>query len=376
MKQRVELALRELQQPSTQFSPQETTDPGPAATDPGPRPNPFGGETTSSTTARPSTSGGSLWKSELKTEKRIECIKALAAFGRAGKGKEAAEAILDVAAEYEFSPNPDGFGGDDSPESNLKDRIMEELTDYPKHLSERDWLPVLQERLTKEPEKYQGLTVQMLPRLFTSNASVKPILSALQKSDDQAVRQAALATIVMSQEVYSDDEKNELIKTVLAEEPVTAIRVLDQRLLDYASIEQAVEYLLSEDAQLQLAARQAVRLFFDKKKGPELAELLLTILNDKNREQDKLATVRALAALRFQANAAEPAFTAIIESTDDEELMLAAAFAREMVTLDRGIMRTSTTPESMTAIRVSNAGPSMNATNRNSWKHFRPKIPK
>lgn len=40
-----------------------------------------------------------FWKTELKTENRIECIKALAAFGRAGKGKEAVEAILEVVKE-------------------------------------------------------------------------------------------------------------------------------------------------------------------------------------------------------------------------------------------------------------------------------------
>src|SRR5690606_35304478 len=43
------------------------------------------------------------WKHELSTEKRIEAVKALAAFGRAGYAKEAAETILDVAGEYDLS---------------------------------------------------------------------------------------------------------------------------------------------------------------------------------------------------------------------------------------------------------------------------------
>jgi beta-lactamase regulating signal transducer with metallopeptidase domain len=297
-----------------------------------------------------------LWKSELKTEKRTECIRALAAFGRAGQGKEAAEAILDVAAEYDYSPDPNGIR-DDSAEGKLKERIMDELTAYQKRLPERDWLPVLKERLGKEPAKYKGLTAQMLPRLFTTDPIVKPILKQLQQSEDQAIRQAALSTIFISQQVYSEEETDNLIQAVLAEEPVTAIRVLDQRLLNHVSIEQAVGFLLSENEEVQLATRKAMRLFFDEEKGPQLAKELLAVLNDTNRQQNHLAAVRALAALRFHAKAAEPALTRIIESTKDEELMVAAVFAREMVTLERNHSRSTITNESKDAIKKSNRWP-------------------
>ena len=43
-----------------------------------------------------------LWKTELRTEKRTEAIKALATFGANGYGKEAAEAILEVAGQYDW----------------------------------------------------------------------------------------------------------------------------------------------------------------------------------------------------------------------------------------------------------------------------------
>jgi hypothetical protein len=52
-----------------------------------------------------------LWKTELKTENRTECIRALAAFGRAGKGKEAAEAILEIVKEYDWRFIGDGSLG-------------------------------------------------------------------------------------------------------------------------------------------------------------------------------------------------------------------------------------------------------------------------
>jgi beta-lactamase regulating signal transducer with metallopeptidase domain len=43
-----------------------------------------------------------MLQSELKSEKRIECLDALAAFGRAGKGDAVADAILTVAGEFDW----------------------------------------------------------------------------------------------------------------------------------------------------------------------------------------------------------------------------------------------------------------------------------
>src|SRR5262249_13144510 len=147
----------------------------------------------------------------------------------------------------------------------LKESILEVLTNYGNHLPVSDWLPVLQLRLNKDAPSYRGFASQVLPRLVTSDKSVKPILLALQQSEDRAIRQAVLSAILSSQEVYTDEEKNQLIRSVLEKEPVAAIRVLDQRLLDYVSVVQAVEFLLSEDAEIQLATRQAFSLLEKEK---------------------------------------------------------------------------------------------------------------
>jgi len=42
------------------------------------------------------------WQTELSTEKRLEVVKALAAFGANGYGKEAAEAIVEIAGQYDW----------------------------------------------------------------------------------------------------------------------------------------------------------------------------------------------------------------------------------------------------------------------------------
>ncbi len=53
----------------------------------------------------------SLWQTELKPDGRAEAVEALAAFGHAGHGLEAAEAILDIAAQYNSPQNRASTGG-------------------------------------------------------------------------------------------------------------------------------------------------------------------------------------------------------------------------------------------------------------------------
>ena len=63
------------------------------------------------------------WQTELSTDKRIEAVKALAAFPDAlGYGKESAIAILDVAGEYDFNTiESDGEG-------KLKEAVLDQLS--------------------------------------------------------------------------------------------------------------------------------------------------------------------------------------------------------------------------------------------------------
>jgi hypothetical protein len=51
------------------------------------------------------------WQTELSLEKRLEVVKALAAFGASGRGQEAAEAILDVANQLDWSHIHDSAKG-------------------------------------------------------------------------------------------------------------------------------------------------------------------------------------------------------------------------------------------------------------------------
>ena len=82
----------------------------------------------------------SAWQTELSTEKRLEGIKALAAFGGAGFGKEASAAILDVAGEYDFLV----LEGNQDPEGKLKETVLAELApEYPAPKLATFWVPDL-----------------------------------------------------------------------------------------------------------------------------------------------------------------------------------------------------------------------------------------
>lgn len=137
----------------------------------------------------------SLWKNELKTEKRIEAIRAMAAFASAGYGKEAAEALLDVAEQYDF------YIFDGSTESKLKEKVLEILctsNDY--RIDAELWLPSLLERYRQDPEKVKWLAYQAVSRLRApSESETRKQLLALARGEDENLRSAAVSALTWSQ---------------------------------------------------------------------------------------------------------------------------------------------------------------------------------
>ena len=62
------------------------------------------------------------WQTELSLEKRLEVVKAPAAFGASGQGREAAQTILEVAGQLDWSSI------DDSSAGQLKQACVDVLT--------------------------------------------------------------------------------------------------------------------------------------------------------------------------------------------------------------------------------------------------------
>ncbi len=115
-----------------------------------------------------------LWRTELKTERRTEAIRALAAFGRAGYGKEATEAILEVVKEYDWTFI------DGSPVGNLKNTLLsaftglepEMLTVDPIQLD--DWLPVLKDAILSDDKRVIAFAGYVFPLSLRTIFHLKP----------------------------------------------------------------------------------------------------------------------------------------------------------------------------------------------------------
>ena len=87
-----------------------------------------------------------VWKTELSTSKRVEAVKALAAFGANGYEKEAAESILDVASTYDF----DSSGTDPEFSSAVQDALISKVP-------VKEWRPLLRNRYDQNPKKWATL---------------------------------------------------------------------------------------------------------------------------------------------------------------------------------------------------------------------------
>ena len=128
------------------------------------------------------------WQTELSSEKRTEAVNALAAFARAGFGKEAVDAILDVAGEYDFQTI------DGTAEGKLKQTVIAELVTNQRNAPlAKYWLPEIIARTEKEPVKWKWLASQLISQLRTDDEAVLKELRALAASDKSPLRSDALA---------------------------------------------------------------------------------------------------------------------------------------------------------------------------------------
>ncbi|MAT71782.1 MAG: hypothetical protein CMJ58_19920 [Planctomycetaceae bacterium] len=203
------------------------------------------------------------WRYELKTDRRIEAIDALAAFARAGQGREAVEAILDVAAEYDFA----GFWSEKSSEGMLKSRLVALLTSTDQsRVAEQIWLPVLLERFAQDGEKWGPLAFYLLDRLETDDAQLlKSLLDiACDHEADLQLRVCALGALGRSREngtafdqLHPDDALLALARDPAEDESVrlNAAFLLDQTGRHRDAIHEIVgAFVASDDARLATAA--------------------------------------------------------------------------------------------------------------------------
>jgi len=257
-----------------------------------------------------------VWQTELSTEKRLQAIKALAAFGRAGYGKEATETILDVAGEYDFYI----LEGKESPEGALKETVLDELAPYyrPAKLA-KYWVPEISVRLQQDPDKWRSLTAQLLSRLNTQDPEAVSKLYELATTGPDVTRRMALYALVNSErraqpraEITERTRKliDEALNSQNKEVTMSAFSLLfdtsnfgmggggmggaEKPALFYRPA--LLPLMLDTNDEIRRRARQVMSSISEKDSG-DAVKYLLDALNDKSHERDRLEVVRGLAAI-------------------------------------------------------------------------------
>jgi len=285
-----------------------------------------------------------LWKTELNTEYRIECIKALVAFGRAGMGKEATKAILDVIEQYNF------YAMDSVDEDSFRTAVWEALaSSESRRLPESFWLPALFERYEKDPDRYQELLVWLLSNLRGADGEVRQELLGLTNSEDPQVRAAAYRSIALSSEDRSDPEVRKVLSKAMAESnPEIVKRVLSVLTYPY-TLEDArpggktvlylpgiASHLIDDDESLRRKSRKLIS-YFSPKQATSLTDKLIGIIQNKSLAKKHLYAIRALAILGENAKGAESTLNELIAESDAATIV-AAAVALDQVHISNQLL--------------------------------------
>lgn len=295
-----------------------------------------------------------VWKNELSTEKRIEAVRALGAFGRAGYGKQAAETILDVASQYNFLY----LEGNETREGRLQSAVFEELTpEYRDHTLAKYWLPDLVDRLKKDPQKWKDLAAMLMYRLRTDDPVLIATLQSLAESGPGEVRGDALGTLVaLSRErtpgPQLDDKTQTLVDSALRSQDSELVRSALGQLPYYKDSNRGggrfgsstlpqllyrpamVSALFDPNEDVRRYARSLLQ-YIDQKDAPDLINQLVAVLADDSRAHDHIEAVRAVAAIGGRAPDAIKAakvprlLMGLCQNSKDKELILASLVALE-----------------------------------------------
>jgi hypothetical protein len=242
-----------------------------------------------------------LWTTELKTERRIECIKALAAFGRAGRGQEASEAILDVAAEFDFG-NFEGSSAQD-----LKQAITQVLGGV-EGIEGQYWLPQLMERLKSDPAKWNSFAEWVLQD--ARGKDVVPYLKQLARDPSLSVyaRAGAIAGLASQQDIADDAESMTMVREVLTGDDPKMIPALISN-LNFTRLDlfpEQAELFIHKNDQIRNAAWGQLQRSFNPAQGVPFLELFLAVIDDPTRKEDHARAIEAIGLLNSRfANIAE-----------------------------------------------------------------------
>jgi beta-lactamase regulating signal transducer with metallopeptidase domain len=234
-----------------------------------------------------------MWRSELKTEKRTECIKALAAFARVGMGPDAAESVLEVAGEYNFGDSNSG------PVLELKNAIKEVLVSGDGIPAEY-WLPLLVERLKQDPEQWGSMASWVLRDVRSKNPEVLKLLISIVADQNikSSLRRGALENIVNQLDTGNKEAEKVVRDALTSGDPMLALSALSQ--LNYTRLDQfpeQLDLLFSDDKNIRRQSHNWLDRVNNSPHTGLATERLLTISKDKERGEERGVALLALAEI-------------------------------------------------------------------------------
>jgi hypothetical protein len=273
------------------------------------------------------------WRTELSTEKRIEAVKALAAFGANGYGHEAAEAVLEIARQYDWQripgQNPNKF----------QNAVLDAFyggNDTIQVIPANDWFPLVLEGIKSGDTSVQQPARRILRnfnRLRGNAQFATDSLLELTRSEDPSLREDALTALTPLDRRHENPKIVARLQELLASGD--ARQILD--VLEYVASSSAPlpfdasHVLFHRDEQVQLQARRVIRNLRPQQ-DKDMSEYLLEILADPSRIDDREASVRALGSLGPDAAAAYPELEKImLDRHQPMPLRVAAIKAMERI---------------------------------------------
>jgi beta-lactamase regulating signal transducer with metallopeptidase domain/thiol-disulfide isomerase/thioredoxin len=302
-----------------------------------------------------------IWQTELSLERRLEVVKALAAFGASGRGKEAAQAILDVANQLDWTAVD--FN---APSGKLKQGCIDAFTTGQStegyRIPVKDWWPLVVPIYENSPEK-STIVTYLSYQLPAGEKELIPKLLALSQKGE-GTRNLALSGLKAVDPQLQDDRVVLRLRELLmkpSEPPAQLQSAINQLLytdhygarggmgggmggpvLSLRWVPELQAMLFHPDVEVRQTARFAVS-HIQKKDAAPLVEYLIHIIDTQGSGRQRREAIRALGALGPHAAPAEDKLLAIAhERTDPSRFVAAAALMGiQQESLDLGMGRQS-----------------------------------
>jgi hypothetical protein len=263
------------------------------------------------------------WKTELSTNKRVEAVKALAAFGANGHGKDAAQAILEVAGQYDWT----SIGGNKMIEP-LQNACVEALAGpsfgepraVPQRIPVGDAMPAISAAAKSGNQRQKMFLTYVL--LYLEMPESIELRLMLSKDQDATVRKYALPTLPTLGYDGHDEKISERIREALKsndpEEIAAAMRVIWPEVNKaagepYPYLSELAEWIFSPHE----AIRKQARSLLSGLKGNDathMADVALAVLKDESKTEQHIEAIRALAALGPNAKSAVDSLRPLLNS--------------------------------------------------------------